>query len=157
LGAQIERQGLLLQPEADVVKVSEVMLTEYSILSASATLEDAMEHARHSLQDVFPVVRGGNMVGAVARQNILEALESSGNGYVQGIMTRAFQVAEPGDSLIATLNRVTTAVGASSQMVPVVEGERIVGILTPQNLQRSMGIIARKARRADRHDEEESD
>jgi hypothetical protein len=42
-------------------------------------------------------------------------------------------------------------------MVPVVEGERIVGILTPQNLQRSMGIIARKARRADRHDEEESD
>ena len=72
-------------------------------------------------------------------------------------MTRAFQVAEPGDSLIATLNRVTTAVGASSQMVPVVEGERIVGILTPQNLQRSMGIIARKARRADRHDEEESD
>ncbi len=157
LGAQIERQGLLLQPDTDVVKVSEVMLTEYSILSASATLEDAMEHARHSLQDVFPVVRGGNMVGAVARQNILEALESSGNGYVQGIMTKAFQVAAPDDSLMATLNQVTSTVGASSQMVPVVDGDRIVGILTPQNLQRSMGLLARKARRADRQSEDEND
>jgi Zn-dependent protease/predicted transcriptional regulator len=158
LGAQIERQGLLLQPDSDVVKVSDVMLTEYSILSASATLEDAMEQARHTLQDVFPVVRGGNIVGAVARQNILEALESTGNGYVQGIMTRAFQVAAPGDSLIATLNKVTNVAGASSQLVPVVEGERIVGIITPQNLQRSMGLLTRKMRRGDgRQDGDETD
>ena len=150
LGAQIERQGLLLQPDADVVKVSDVMLTEYSILSASATLEDAMEQARHTLQDVFPVVRGGNMVGAVARQNILEALESTGNGYVQGIMTRAFQVAAPGDSLMQTLNKVTNVAGASSQLVPVLDGERIVGIITPQNLQRSMGLLTRKVRGSER-------
>ena len=158
LGAQIERQGLLIQPDADVVKVSDVMLTDFTFLSASATLEDAMEQARHTLQDVFPVVRGGNMVGAVGRQNILEALESTGNGYVQGIMTRAFQVAAPGDSLMATLNRVTSVSGASSQVVPVVDGERIVGIITPQNLQRSMGIIARKSRSGDRRqDEDDSD
>jgi len=158
LGAQIERQGLLLKPDADVVKVSDVMLTDFTILSASATLEDAMEQARHTLQDVFPVVRGGNMVGAVGRQNILEALESTGNGYVQGIMTRAFQVAAPGDSLMATLNRITGVAGASSQVVPVVDGERIVGIITPQNLQRSMGLIARTARRGDgRQTEDETD
>jgi len=158
LGAQIERQGLMLQNDADVVKVGDVMLTEYSILSASATLEDAMEQARHTLQDVFPVVRGGSVVGAVARQNILEALESTGNGYVQGIMTRAFQVAAPGDSLIATLNKVTNVAGASSQLVPVVEGERVVGIITPQNLQRSMGLLTRKARRDDaRQDRNETE
>lgn len=144
LGAQIERQGLLLQTDSDIVKVADVMLTEYSILSASATLEDAIEQARHTLQDVFPVVRGGNMVGAVARQNILEALESTGNGYVQGIMTKTFQTAAPEDSLIATLNKVTSVAGVSSQLVPVVEGERIVGIVTPQNLQRSMGLLTRR-------------
>jgi predicted transcriptional regulator/Zn-dependent protease len=157
LGAQIERQGLLLQTESDVVKVADVMLTEYSILSASATLEDAVEQARHTLQDVFPVVRGGNMVGAVARQNILEALESTGNGYVQGIMTRTFQTAAPADSLIATLNKVTSAAGASSQLVPVVEGERIVGIITPQNLQRSMGLLTRRAMRGRSQDGDEID
>jgi hypothetical protein len=31
----------------------------------------------------------------------------------------------------------------------VVEGEQIVGILTPQNLHRSMGLLTRKARRGD--------
>jgi predicted transcriptional regulator/Zn-dependent protease len=147
LGAQVERQGLLLQTDTDVVKVRDVMLTEYSILSASATLEDAVDQAQHTLQDVFPVVRAGNMVGAVARQSILEALEASGNGYVQGIMTRTFETAAPGDSLIGTLNRVTNVVGASSQLVPVVEGEQIVGIITPQNLQRSMGLLTRQAGR----------
>ena len=157
LGAQIERQGLLLQTDSDVVKVGDVMLTEYSILSASATLEDAVEQARHTLQDVFPVVRGGNMVGAVARQNILEALESTGNGYVQGIMTRTFQTAAPGDSLIATLNRITSAAGVSSQLVPVVDGERIVGIITPQNLQRSMGLVTRRAIRGRPQDGDEID
>ena len=147
LGAQVERQGLLLQTNTDVVKVGDVMLTEYSILSASATLEDAMEHARHTLQDVFPVVRAGNMVGAVARQSILDTLEASGNGYVQGIMTRTFETATPKDSLVETLSRVTNVVGASSQLVPVVEGEQIVGIITPQNLQRSMGMLTRQSGR----------
>jgi Zn-dependent protease/predicted transcriptional regulator len=158
LGAQVERQGLLLQSDSDIVTVGDVMLTEYSILSASATLEDAIEHARHTLQDVFPVVRAGNMVGAVARQTIVEALESSGNGYVQGIMTRVFQTASPRDSLIATLNKVTTVAGVSSQLVPVLDGERIVGIVTPQNLQRSMGLLTRKARGSEgRQAEDETD
>jgi Zn-dependent protease/predicted transcriptional regulator len=161
MAAQAERQGLLVETDAEVVLVSDVMLQEYSILSASATLEDAVEQARHTLQDVFPVVRAGNMVGAVARQNILEALETSGNAYVQGIMTRSFQTAAPGDSLIATLNRVTTgstANPAASQLVPVVEGERVVGIITPQNLQRSMGLLSRKARSTNvRQAEDESD
>ena len=148
LGAQIERQGLSGQTNANGVQVREVMLTDYSILSASATLEDALMQARHSLQDVFPVVRGRNMVGAVSRQTILEALEGTGNGYVQGVMTRSFQTAAPGDPLIATLNRVTGERGASSQMVPVVQGERMVGILTPQNLQRSMALWTRRQRSA---------
>jgi predicted transcriptional regulator/Zn-dependent protease len=150
LGAQAERQGLLIESDKDSVLVKDVMLTEYSILSASATLEDALAQARHTLQDVFPVVRGGNMVGAVARQNIVEALEANGNGYVQGIMTKTFQTAAPGDSLIATLNRVTGQVGASSQLVPVLEGDDIVGIITPQNLQRSMGLLTRSMVREER-------
>ena len=150
LGAQAERQGLLLEASTDSVLVKDVMLTEYSILSASATLEDALVQARHTLQDVFPVVRAGNMVGAVARQNIVEALEATGNGYVQGIMTRTFQTAAPGDSLVATLGRVTGQAGASSQLVPVLEGEHIVGIITPQNLQRSMGLLTRSMAREQR-------
>ncbi len=104
-----------------------------------------MMAARHSLQDVFPVVRAGNMVGAVGRQSILDALAATGNGYVQGIMTRSFQTAGVDDSLMETLNRaVAEAGGAALQIVPVVDGDRVVGILTPQHLHRSLGLIPRR-------------
>ena len=54
-------------------------------------------------------------------------------------MTRSFQTAQPDDSLVKTLRRIMAGKGA--QLVPVLEGERIVGIITPQNLAHSMGLL----------------
>ena len=139
IGAHMENQGLLVQTDVDSVRMRDVMLTQFSTLSASDTLEDAVQRAVHTLQDVFPVVRGGKLVGAVSRQNILEALATHGNSYVQGVMTRSFQTALPDDSLVKTLRRIMGEEGA--QLVPVMEGERIVGIVTPQNLSQSMGLL----------------
>ncbi len=139
IGAHMEDQGLLLQTDVDAVRMRDVMLTQYSMLSASDTLEDALQRSVHTLQDVFPVVRGSNLVGAVSRQSIVEALQADGNGYVQGVMTRSFQTAQPNDSLVKTLRRIMGGQGA--QMVPVLEGDRIVGIITPQNLAHSMGML----------------
>jgi Zn-dependent protease len=139
IGGQMEDQGVLLQNEPDTVKMRDVMMTEFSMLSASDTLEDALQRSVHSLQDVFPVVRGVSIVGAVSRQGILDALQSNGNGYVQGVMTRSFQTAHPDDSLMKTLRRVMAGQGA--QLLPVLEGERVVGIITPQNLAHSIGML----------------
>jgi CBS domain-containing protein len=139
IGAHMEDQGMLLQTDVDAVRMRDVMLTQFSMLSASDTLEDALQRSVHTLQDVFPVVRGANLVGAVSRQSIVEALHADGNGYVQGVMTRSFQTAQPDDSLVKTLRRIMAGQGA--QMVPVLEGDRIVGIITPQNLAHSMGLL----------------
>lgn len=144
LGAHIENQGLMIQSDVDAVRMRDVMLTQFSTLSASDTLEDALQRSIHTLQDVFPVVRGGNLVGAVSRQGIVEALTTQGNSYVQGVMTRSFQTAQPDDSLVKTLRRIMGDQGA--QLVPVMEGERIVGIITPQNLSVSMGLLSQSRR-----------
>jgi CBS domain-containing protein/Zn-dependent protease len=144
IAAHMETQGMLVQSDADSVLMRDVMLTQFSTLSASDTLEDALQRAVHSMQDVFPVVRGGNLVGAVSRQSIMEALASGGNSYVQGVMTRNFHTAQPEDSLVHTLGRITAGHGA--QLVPVMQGERIVGIVTPQNLSQSMGLINQSRR-----------
>ena len=144
IAAHMETQGMLVQSDADSVLMRDVMLTQFSTLSASDTLEDALQRAVHSLQDVFPVVRGGNLVGAVSRQNIMEALAAGGNSYVQGVMTRSFQTAQPEDSLVHTLGRISAGQGA--QLVPVMQGERIVGIVTPQNLSQSMGLLNQSRR-----------
>jgi Zn-dependent protease/predicted transcriptional regulator len=149
IGAHMESTGLLAQTEVETVRMRDVMLTQFSTLSASDTLEDALQRAVHTLQDVFPVVRGGNLVGAVSRQNILEALATSGNSYVQGVMTKSFQTALPDDSLVKTLRRIMGEEGA--QLVPVMDGERILGIVTPQNLSQSMGLLnqSRRVRRVE--------
>jgi predicted transcriptional regulator/Zn-dependent protease len=144
VGSNMESQGLLVQNEVDTVRMRDVMLTQFSTLSASDTLEDALQRAVHTLQDVFPVVRGGTLVGAVSRQNIVEALSTSGNSYVQGVMTRSFQTALPDDSLVKTLRRIMGETGA--QLVPVMDGERILGIVTPQNLSQSMGLLNQSRR-----------
>jgi len=139
IGANMEDQGLLLQADTDSVRMRDVMLTQFTTLSASDTLEDALTRSVHTLQDVFPVVRGANLVGSVSRQGIVEALQTEGNGYVQGVMTRSFQTAQPDDSLVKTLRRIMAGQGV--QLVPIIEGDRIVGIITPQNLAHSMGLL----------------
>jgi CBS domain-containing protein len=120
------------------------MLTEFSTLSPSDTLEDALYKSIHSLQDDFPVVRGSFLVGIVSRQRILDALRADGNGYVQAVMSAAFQVAQPDDSLGSTIRRIGAGRGLS--LVPVTDGERVVGIVSLQNLMHSMGLLAEHRR-----------
>jgi CBS domain-containing protein len=146
IGAQLEDQGVLFQSVVDTVNMQDIMLTEFSMLAPSDTLEDALHKSIHSLQDDFPVVRGDNLVGIISRQSILSALRSEGNGYVQAVMSRSFHVAQPEDSLGTTISRFA---GRGLSLVPVTEGERIVGIVTLQNLMHSMSLLAesRKLRR----------
>ncbi len=143
IGAQLEDQGVVFQSVVETVRMRDVMLTEFSTMSPSDTLSDALYKAIHSLQDEFPVVRGANLVGIVSRQGILQALRSDGNGYVQSIMSRTFQVANPEDSLGLMIRRIA---GGRMSLVPVAERGRIVGIVTWQNLSNSMGLLAEHKR-----------
>jgi Zn-dependent protease/predicted transcriptional regulator len=144
VGAQLEDQGMVFQSVVDTVRMRDIMLTDFAMLSSSDTLEDAVFKSIHSLQDDFPVVRSGLLVGVVSRQRIVETLQIDGNAYVQSIMTRGFQVAQPDDSLGVTFRRITGGRGLS--LVPVLDGEKIVGIVTLQNLMHNMGLLAESRR-----------
>jgi CBS domain-containing protein len=139
IGAQLEDQGVLFQSVVETVRMRDVMLTDFDTLSPSDTLSDALYKAIHSLQDDFPVVRGPNLVGVVSRQGIVHALRHDGNGYIQAIMSRAFQVAQPDDSLGVLIRRIGSG---RLSLIPVAESGRIVGIVTWQNLSSSMGLLA---------------
>lgn len=144
IGAQIEDQGVFFQSVVDTVRMREVMLTDFSTLSPSDTLADALGRCVHSLQEDFPVVRGPELVGIVSRQRIVDALRNDGNGYVQSVMSRAFQVARPEDTLGATIRRLTAGRGLS--LIPVTESGRVVGIVSVQNLMSSMTLLAEQRR-----------
>ena len=144
--ANLEERALVFQSVLENVRLEEVMLTDFATLSPADTLEDALEKAVHSLQDDFPVVRGSDMVGVISRQRILDALRAEGNGYVQAVMSKIFEVSLRHDSLGSAFRKLTAR---SSSIIPVVEEERLVGIVTLQNLMHSMSLLAesRKLRR----------
>ena len=144
IGAQIEDQGVFFQSVVDTVRMREVMLTDFATLSPSDTLADALYRCVHSLQEDFPVVRGPQLVGIVSRQRILEALRNDGNGYVQSVMSRAFQVARPEDTLGTTIRRLTAGHGLA--LIPITESGKVVGIVSVQNLMSSMSLLAEQRR-----------
>jgi Zn-dependent protease/CBS domain-containing protein len=149
--AQLEERALVFQSVLDNVRLEEIMLTDFATLSPADTLEDALDKAVHSLQEDFPVVRGSDMVGVISRQRILDALRAEGNGYVQAVMNKIFEVSVRGDSLGSAFRKLTSR---NSSIIPVVEDQRLIGIVTLQNLMHSMSLLAesRKLRR----DESES-
>jgi len=151
VGAQLEERTVLFQSVLENVRMEEVMLTEFSTLSPADTLEDALTKAVHTLQDDFPVVRGTDMVGVVSRQKILQALREEGNAYVQSIMNRAYEIAGRSDTLASAFRKITSR---GLTIIPVVDQERLVGIVTLRNLMHSMSVLA-ESKKLRRSSEEE--
>ncbi len=152
VAAQLEERSVLFHSILENVRMEDVMLTDFATLSPADTLEDALAKAVHTLQDDFPVVRGSDMVGIVSRQKLLQALRGGGNGYVQAVMLRAFEVAQRGETLASAFGKITKK---GMTLIPVVENERLVGIVTLQNLMHSMGLLAetKRLRAATQQDE----
>src|SRR5579863_6595016 len=147
IAAQLEERSAVFQSVLETVRLEDIMLTDFATLSPADTLEDALDKAVHSLQDDFPVIRGSDMVGVISRQKILAALRAEGNGYVQAVMNRIFEVAQKKESLASAFRKLTAR---NLSIIPVVEDERLIGIVTLQNLMHSMALLAesRKLRKA---------
>ncbi|PYX62133.1 MAG: peptidase M50 [Acidobacteria bacterium] len=139
IAAQLEERSVIFQSVLEKVHLEDIMLTDFATLSPADTLEDALDKAVHSLQDDFPVIRGSDMVGVISRQKILDALRVEGNGYVQAVMNRIFEVATRQESLASAFRKLTAR---NLSIIPVVEDQRLVGIVTLQNLMHSMALLA---------------
>jgi predicted transcriptional regulator len=140
LGLYLSRPHTVSGTDAGDLLVREVMLTEYTLLSSSDTLRGALDRTMHSLQDVFPVVRGDQLVGSVTRHAISYRFRVHGDSYLQGIMERKVPLAVPSEKLVDVLQRTSTP--GSGEFIPVVEDGAMVGILTRQ----SLGQVVRQAK-----------
>lgn len=143
LSAQLEERSVVFQAVMESLRLEEVMLKDFSTLSPADTLEDALAKAVHTLQDDFPVIRGTDMIGVVTRQRIIDALRSDGNGYVQTVMEKVFQVAQKGETLASGLRKLASH---NLSIIPIVDEGRLIGIVTFQNLMHSMRLLAESRR-----------
>ncbi len=139
LTSSLNRVANMGSAEAMSVEVRDVMLTEYKPLNASTTLRDALRQSAHTVQEIFPVLRGERLVGWISRATLTTRLRVEGDGFLQGSMTRSLHAAVPDEKIGDALRRAT-AMGAG-EFIPVVENGAMVGILTPASLERAVGQL----------------
>jgi Zn-dependent protease/predicted transcriptional regulator len=137
IGAESESQATALRSAFAGLRVGDGMMTAFRTLSEGDTLGDAAAALLAGAQQDFPVLspgqsHNGAVAGMLTRSDLVRALAQSGpSAPVEQAMQRDGPVLSPGSSLQEALERMREA-GVTA--VPVVDGGRLVGLLTLENL-----------------------
>lgn len=143
IGAMQESIAVTAQALMAGARVRDAMVTDFRTLSHGDTIRDAAEMLLATSQQDFPVLAGPRVTGLLSRSHLLRALAAEGpDGYVASAMDRDFVRLDPEMDLAEAAGAL-----AGSSCGLVFEQDRLVGMLTAENL--SEFLILRKLR-ADR-------
>jgi Zn-dependent protease len=133
LGAAQEGAAAMGRHLTHGIPVRAAMVTEYRTLSHVDTVRDAANMLVATSQQDFPVVHGDQVVGLLQRNALLRAMAMDGlDTYVAGIMDRDYPTISPD----VDLAEVLPAMAAAGSCALVMQGERLLGLLTSENLSR---------------------
>ena len=131
LGAAMEFAAATGRTLTHGIPVRAAMITEFHTLEHGKTIRDAANLMLATSQQDFPIVHGDKVVGLLGRNLLLKALAAEGpEAYVAGVMDRDFLAIEPGDDLAEVLPLMAQA----GRCALVMEGDKLVGLLTTENL-----------------------
>jgi Zn-dependent protease/CBS domain-containing protein len=132
IGAAQESRMVQIKSSLAGIPVSRAMTTEFRTLSADDTLGDAVELIRAGPQHDFPILEDGQIAGVLTRNDLLAALAKLGqDARVVDVMRREFQVTDSHEMLGAAFSRLQAC---ACHTLPVTHGERLVGLLTMDNV-----------------------
>lgn len=136
LTAQLRAQRPFSETRAGALLARDAMLSDYVVLSSSDTFQSALNRISQTLQETYPVLRGDTLVGSISRGVIARHLRFEGDGYLQGAMNRVLETADPDEPVGGVFRRASGS--GAGDLVPVVQGGTVLGILTPQSLARAL-------------------
>ncbi len=113
------------------IPVRAAMLTEYHTLGHGNTIRDAANLLLATSQQDFPIVHSEQVIGLLGRTALMRAMASEGpDAYVAGFMQRDYTSLGPDMNLAEVLPMMTR----SGACALVMDGERLMGLLTTENL-----------------------
>lgn len=123
------------------VPVGDVMWTHPEVVEPTESIRQFVrEKVLHSEQQVFPVVEGDRLLGAVTVKRLREVPEAAWDSTsVERVMTppSELRLASPSTEAAQALELLSTN---GAQEIPVVEGERLKGLLRHQDLLRWLSL-----------------
>jgi len=152
LGAQAEADMVEMQFALEGLQVRDAMMTRFRTLATEDTLGKAVEELLAGSQQDFPVMENDQPVGILRRNDLVKALQGNQrDAPVRTIMSHDCKIVNASDPLRGAFESMSTQQCTS---LPVVAGDRLVGLLTLENIsERIMVNAALKSptRRARRH------
>ncbi len=132
LGAQAEAGAVEMQSALEGLRVRDAMMSRFRSLAPSDSLARAVEELLAGSQQDFPVLEDGAPIGILRRNDLVKALSSDRRDTtVAEVMCRECGVAAGEDQLKLTVEAMQAGQCAT---LPVVEGARLVGLLTLENI-----------------------
>jgi Zn-dependent protease len=132
MGAAGESSLVQLKSSLSGIPVSRAMITDYQTLNSTESLQSAVDHILAGFQQDFPVMRHGELVGVLVREDLMKALAREGVGArVAEAMRTEFETADPADMLEPAFLRLQNC---ACRSLPVVRRGKLLGILTTDNV-----------------------
>lgn len=142
IGAAQEASMVQLKSAMYGIPVSRAMLTEFRTLTPDQTLADVIDMILKGSQQDFPVIEQGRVVGILMQNDMLVALAHQGqNVHVASVMRQDFETAAPNDMLQTLFIRMQDR-ACDCHTVPVLQDDRLLGIVTKQNIGEFLEIQA---------------
>jgi Zn-dependent protease len=147
MGASAEASAVETRSVLAGVPVTHAMMTDFRALDPGDSLQRAVDLTLAGAQRDFPVLVDGRLVGVLTREGLIAGLTKDGpGGAVEPAMSRDFVTADWRELLEPALQRLQ---GCACQVLPVLQGERVVGLLTADNIGEFVlfhGALTRSAR-----------
>lgn len=138
IGASQEAGMVEVRSALGGIPVRSAMVTDFRTLVAGDSLDRAVLLVLAGAQQDFPVVEGAEVVGVLTRRDLIAALARTGpRASVGSVMRREFPVADVGEMLEEALPRLRES---DVRIVPVLEGRRLVGLITDENVGEFLAI-----------------
>jgi Zn-dependent protease/CBS domain-containing protein len=131
-GAAMEAADARLRAALGNVPLANVLIRDFRALAPDDPLTRAVELTLAGTQKDFPVLDDGRLVGLLTQRALLEALRARGEtAAVEEAMRRGFARAALRDSLDDVWRALRDG---DEHLVPVLDGDRLVGLVDVDNL-----------------------
>jgi Zn-dependent protease/predicted transcriptional regulator len=132
-GASQEAGAVERSLALDGVRVRSAMLTHFRSLSPADTLSQAVELILSGSQQDFPVLERDRLLGLLTRHDIIQALSRNDEANsVTTAMRTQFPFTQPQARVEEVLLQLQE--DPNNPTMPVMEGDRLVGLLTLENV-----------------------
>jgi Zn-dependent protease/CBS domain-containing protein len=138
MGAAGEARHAVMRSAFQGVPVPYAMLTDFRTLDAGEELKDVADRIMSGSQQDFPVMDGDRLAGILTRERLLKSLAEGGEHRSVGdAMYTDFPVIASSETLDVAFTKLQ---GQKVDIMPVLSGERLIGLLTSQNMAEYMMI-----------------